>query len=54
MIVLVLVCVASYLIGGIPFSYLAGRITRGLDLREFGSGNLGATNTYRVLGGRIA
>jgi len=54
MIVLIGVCVASYLAGGIPFSYLAGRITRGVDLRNFGSGNLGATNTYRVLGGRIA
>ena len=54
MIVLASVCVASYLIGGIPFSYLAGRVTRGVDLREFGSGNLGATNTYRVLGGRVA
>jgi len=54
MIVLIGVCVASYLAGGIPFSYLAGRTTRGVDLRNFGSGNLGATNTYRVLGGRVA
>ena len=54
MMVLAAVCLASYLVGGIPFSYLAGRVTRGVDLREFGSGNLGATNTYRVLGGRIA
>lgn len=54
MMALLAVCVAAYLVGGIPFSYLAGRILRGVDLREFGSGNLGATNTYRVLGGRVA
>jgi glycerol-3-phosphate acyltransferase PlsY len=44
----------SYLIGSIPAAYLAGKITRGIDLREHGSGNLGATNVYRVLGPRIA
>jgi acyl phosphate:glycerol-3-phosphate acyltransferase len=46
--------VASYLLGSIPSSYLAGRWTRGIDLRRHGSGNLGATNTFRVLGPRIA
>lgn len=44
----------SYLLGAIPTGYLAGRWTRGIDLREHGSGNLGATNTFRVLGARIA
>jgi acyl phosphate:glycerol-3-phosphate acyltransferase len=44
----------SYLIGSIPAAYVAGKITRGIDLREHGSGNLGATNVYRVLGPRIA
>ncbi len=46
--------VVSYLAGGIPFSYLAGRMLRGIDLREYGSGNLGATNTFRVLGSKVA
>ena len=46
--------VASYLIGSIPAAYLAGKLTRGIDLREQGSGNLGATNVYRVLGPKIA
>lgn len=46
--------VASYLVGAIPTSYLAGRLFRGIDLREHGSRNLGATNLYRVLGGRYA
>lgn len=45
---------AGYLMGGVPFSYIAGRLSRGIDLREHGSGNLGASNTYRILGGRIA
>jgi acyl phosphate:glycerol-3-phosphate acyltransferase len=47
------VLVGSYLVGGIPFSYLAGA-WKGIDLREHGSGNLGASNTYRILGGKIA
>lgn len=45
---------AAYLLGSIPSSYIAGRLTRGIDLRRHGSGNLGATNTFRVLGPRIA
>ena len=49
-----LLLAASYLLGSIPSSYLAARWTRGIDLREHGSGNLGATNTFRVLGPRIA
>ena len=44
----------SYLIGAIPTSYLAGRIFRGVDLRDHGSGNLGATNLYRTLGWKYA
>ncbi|MGH7526277.1 MAG: glycerol-3-phosphate 1-O-acyltransferase PlsY [Gemmatimonadales bacterium] len=46
--------VASYLVGAIPTSYLAGRLFRGIDLRRHGSKNLGATNLYRVLGWRFA
>jgi len=42
----------SYLAGSIPFAYLAGK-AKGIDLREHGSGNLGATNAVRVLGKRI-
>lgn len=45
---------ASYLIGSIPSSYIAGRLVRNIDLRQHGSGNLGATNTFRVLGARVA
>jgi glycerol-3-phosphate acyltransferase PlsY len=39
----------GYLAGSIPFAYLAGR-AKGIDLRQHGSGNLGATNAMRVLG----
>lgn len=42
----------SYLIGSIPAAYLAGRAC-GIDLRDHGSGNLGATNVFRVLGPAI-
>ena len=40
----------AYLLGAIPTSYLVARAVRGVDLREFGSRNLGATNLYRLLG----
>lgn len=43
----------AYLLGSLPSSYVAGRL-RGVDLREHGSGNLGATNVYRVLGAGAA
>lgn len=43
--------VAAYLLGSIPTAYLAGRL-HGVDLRQHGSGNLGATNALRVLGWR--
>lgn len=45
---------ASYLVGAIPTSYLASRMLAGIDLRERGSRNLGATNLYRVLGWKYA
>lgn len=45
-----LIIVLAYLIGSIPTSVWVSRYFFGIDIREFGSGNAGATNTYRVLG----
>jgi acyl-phosphate glycerol 3-phosphate acyltransferase len=45
------VVIGSYLLGSIPFGYLAGRIA-GIDIRKCGSGNIGATNVMRTLGKR--
>jgi glycerol-3-phosphate acyltransferase PlsY len=44
----------SYLLGSIPTSYLVVRLVKGQDLRTMGSGNLGATNLFRVLGWQFA
>lgn len=46
--------VFSYLVGATPTSYIAAKLGRGIDLREHGSKNLGATNVYRVLGWKYA
>lgn len=40
----------SYLVGSIPTAYILGRVLKGIDIRKFGSGNVGATNAFRVLG----
>ena len=50
MTTILLVLVLSYLLGSIPASIVVGRVAAGLDIREHGSGNAGATNVYRVLG----
>lgn len=44
----------AYVLGATPTSYIAGRLGRGIDLREHGSKNLGATNVYRLLGWKFA
>ncbi len=49
----VLYVLIAYLIGSIPFSYLLGKWFKGEDLRKKGSGNLGTSNAYRVLGRAI-
>jgi len=46
--------VLAYLIGATPTSYIAGKLGKGIDLRQHGSNNLGATNVYRVLGWKYA
>jgi len=49
-----LALLASYLLGAVPTSHLVSRLFAKIDLREHGSGNLGATNLYRVLGWKYA
>jgi glycerol-3-phosphate acyltransferase PlsY len=49
-----LLLLGAYILGATPTSYIAGRLGRGIDLREHGSKNLGATNVYRILGWKYA
>src|SRR5205814_400121 len=53
MLSLVLVVIASYLIGSIPFGIIVSKYFRGFDIRTKGSGNMGSTNAFRVLGWKL-
>ncbi len=50
---MVFMVVLSYLLGSIPSAVWLGQLIKGLDVREHGSGNAGATNAMRVLGPRV-
>jgi glycerol-3-phosphate acyltransferase PlsY len=50
MLSIILIIAGAYLLGSIPTSVWMGRALKGIDLREHGSGNAGATNAFRVLG----
>jgi len=45
-----LILIVCYLIGSIPSGYLIGKALKGINIREFGSGNIGFTNVLRVIG----
>lgn len=45
---------AAYILGSIPFGLIVGKLAKGVDIREHGSGNIGATNVLRILGPRWA
>lgn len=47
---IVLMLVIGYLLGSIPSGIWIGKIFYNKDIRQFGSGNMGTTNTFRVLG----
>ena len=47
-----IVCVAAYAVGSLPFGYLTAKIVAGKDIRCHGSGNIGATNVWRMLGAK--
>lgn len=49
----ILLIICAYLIGSIPTAVWVSKYLYGIDIREYGSGNAGATNTYRVLGPRL-
>jgi acyl phosphate:glycerol-3-phosphate acyltransferase len=50
MVTLIAILLVSYIVGSIPTSLIAGKILKGIDIRQFGSGNAGGTNAFRVLG----
>ena len=43
----------GYILGSIPTSYIMGKLIKGIDIRDFGSGNVGATNALRILGTKV-
>jgi len=47
---LIVFLVLAFLVGSIPFSFIIGKLVKGIDLRLHGSGNLGSTNVFRTLG----
>ncbi len=49
-----LIFIISYISGSIPFSFLLAKYCKGIDLRETGSKNVGATNLYRLCGFKYA
>lgn len=53
MVAAVLIVLGGYLLGSMPFGYWVVRWLKGTDIRELGSGNIGATNVWRVYGRRL-
>ncbi|MCX7641576.1 MAG: glycerol-3-phosphate 1-O-acyltransferase PlsY [Elusimicrobiales bacterium] len=49
----IIILILSYLFGSIPTAYIIGK-TKGIDIRNYGSGNTGATNVYRIFGWKLA
>lgn len=49
----ILFLIIAYLIGSFPSALVVGKIAKGIDVRDYGSGNLGTTNSIRVLGKKL-
>lgn len=54
MVTLLAIILISYLVGSFPSGIVLGRALKGIDVRHYGSKNMGATNVFRVLGAKIA
>ena len=50
LLILVISLIISYLLGSIPFGYIIGKLFKGVDVRDYGSGKTGATNVLRTAG----
>lgn len=46
----IIAIVVAYLLGSIPSAYIAGRLVKGIDIRQVGGRNVGALNTMREIG----
>jgi len=54
MLYTILAALISYLLGSVPFAIIVTRLVKGVDVRDYGSKNAGATNVYRVAGLKVA
>ncbi len=50
---IIIALLIAYILGSIPTSYIMGKLIKGIDIRDFGSGNVGATNALRLLGTKV-
>jgi glycerol-3-phosphate acyltransferase PlsY len=50
MLNLISLIIVSYLVGSFPTALIVGKLFKKIDIRKFGSGNLGSTNAFRTLG----
>lgn len=50
---LIIIAAVSYVVGSFPTAIIVGKISKGIDIREHGSGNAGGTNVFRVLGWKL-